>query len=495
MNVSIIGAGLSGLSCGIHLLLKGAQVKIFEKNTTAGGRASVIDEKGFRIDMGPTLVLMPEVMQGIFKAAGKNFEDYIRLVPLDPAYKVFMGDGTTFEMTTDIQKLRAQVSALAPGREKAFERYRQDVRDKFESSRSLFIERNFNSIWDMMTPASFAGALKIRPIGSAFDHAYGYFRDERLAAAFSCQTLYLGDSPFRVPSLYNLLAYLEFTYGIWYPKGGMATIPASLLKLFLDLGGTVQFNSEVSSIVVENGRASGVRLADGTFELSDAVVSNRDVPASYWNFVGETNRPSLPNQKIMKWRLGSSCYLIYLGLKKKIDSLMHHNILLSKDYRRSCRQIFEEGVLPEEPLLYVCSPTRTDPTIAPKGKEIVYVLALAPNLKGKTDWKAEEEDFKRRIFARLEEAGMGIRPEDIELQKTFTPMDFESRYGTFYGNAFGLAPNFFQSAAFRPATRSKDFKGFYHVGASTHPGTGIPMVLTSGRLVAEQVEADLAKSR
>lgn len=490
MNASIIGAGLGGLSCGIHLLKKGFQVKIYEKHSRSGGRVNVIEQNGFKIDMGPTLVLMPEILENVFKTAGKKLSDYIRLRPLDPGYRIFFANGQSFDMTNNPSRMIRQVLEYAPGRERSFYAYRRDVEKKFVHSRRAFIEKNFESFWDMVNWESLIGFFHIRPFGNAYQHVYRFFKNHELAIAFSCQTLYLGQSPFKTPSLYNLLAYLEFTYGIWYPEGGMSQIPKALEKLFIDMGGILQFDSEIESIVVQDRKASGIRLKNGTVELSDAVISNRDLPASYYHFVDSKFRRSVTDKKIRNWHYGSSCVLIYLGLKKRIKGLLHHNILISSNFKRSCQEIFERGVFPEEPLLYVCSPTQTDPSLAPEGKEIVYILALAPNLK---DSNASPEDitsFCERIFRRIKSNGVDIEQKDIELRHVFTPQDFESSYGSFYGNAFGLAPDFFQSACFRPQSKSKDVKGLYHTGASTHPGGGIPMVLTSGRLVAEQVDAD-----
>jgi len=492
MNAAIIGAGLGGLSCAIRLQRAGYDVKIYEKNTRPGGRAAVLEEKGFRIDMGPTLVLMPEVLQSIFTDAGRDLSNYLTLKKLEPGYRIAFADGKEFLMTDDTEKLARQIHDFASDADPAFYRYRQDVKDKFEFSRASFIERNFDSVFDLFTLKSLHSAIKIKPFGSAYGHAYSYFKNHYLAAAFSCQTLYLGDSPFRVPSLYNLLGYLEFTHGVYYPEGGIGRIPEALRDLFLDLGGTIQYGAEVASVAVENGCVTGVRLVDGALELADVVVSNRDIGASYKFHVAPADRKSMPDSKIDKLRYGQSCAMFYLGLNKKVEGLMHHNILLSSDFKKSCHQIFEEGVLPDDPLLYVCSPTKTDPSLAPKGKDIVYILALAPNLKGKVDWAVDLAKFRKRVFERLAKSGVSIDRKDIELERHFTPEDFESRYGSLYGNAFGLGPDFLQSAAFRPSSRSKDVRGLYHVGASTHPGTGMPMVLMSGKLAGDRIQKEMA---
>jgi phytoene desaturase len=268
----------------------------------------------------------------------------------------------------------------------------------------------------------------------------------------------------------------------------MHQVPLALAKLFEELGGEIQCDSEVDSLVIENRTAKGVRLKDGTKELFNLVVSNRDLPGSYRNFVNEKDRARVSNNRIKNWNYGCSAVLFYCGMKKKVKGYQHHNIVLSDDYKKTLREIFDQGILPDDPVLYVCSPTQTDATLAPKGKDIVYVLALAPNLNSHVDWQREVKKFRERVIKRIQKSGFEFNESDIELERVFTPMDFNKRYGTYYGNGFGLAPDFFQSACFRPMTKSKDIKNFYHVGASTHPGGGVPMVITSGRLVAEQIE-------
>lgn len=492
MQVAIIGAGLAGLSCGIHLARQGVRVAIYEKNARIGGRANIVDEKGFRIDMGPTLVLMPQVLEGLFETAGRKLSDYLTLQELDPGYRITFGDGRSIGIRRDKRKMLEEARQFAPVSDAAFAAYVKDVQDKFEYSRGTFIERNFESVLDIVSLESLYSFFKIKPFGNAFDHARRHFKNDELALAFSCQNLYLGQSPLKTPSLYNLLAYIEFTYGVWYPKGGMHQIPLALERLFKELGGEIRLNAEVESLIIENKRAKGLKLKGGTIESADAVVSNRDLPASMMNFVQEAARPQTSDARIKNWHYGSSCILFYLGFRKKLKNVLHHNILLAKDTRTALHEIFEAGVLPKEPLLYVCSPTQTDASLAPAGKDILYVLALAPNLNSGIDWDKELPAFRQRVLERIRQNGIDADEHDIELERVFMPKDFESRYGNFYGNAFGLAPDFFQSACFRPMTKSKDVSRFYHVGASTHPGGGIPMVLTCGRLVADQVKGELS---
>ena len=494
MNISIIGAGLGGLACGIHLLNQGFKVQIFEKNDRVGGRANQIEENGFKIDMGPTLILMPEILDGLFRSVGRSMADYLRLKRIEPAYRIQFSDGKYFDMTTDISKLVSQVREFEPSKANAFDRYRRDVHDKLESSRHSFIERNFDSIFQMVSWDSFKSFLKIKPWGNAYQHAYHYFKNDYLATAFSCQCLYLGQSPHKTPALYNLLAYLEFTYGIWYPLGGLHEIPKALARLFEEMGGVLRLNSPVDKIVVEEGRCRGLKLKDGSLELSDGVVSNRDLPASFYHFVDASQRRTFSNERIEGLNYGCSAFMVYLGLKRKIKGLFHHNIFLNKDLKQSTAEIFNEGRLPQEPLIYACCPTKTDPSLAPEGKEVLYLLSIVPNLTSKVNWSSDLESFRKKVFERLQKNGVAIQEDDIELERHFTPKDFESTYGSFRGTAFGLAPDFFQSAAFRPAIRSKDVEGLYHVGMSTHPGGGVPMVLTSGRLAAEAVRKDFKGS-
>lgn len=493
MKTIIVGAGLAGLSCGIHLAKRGHDVTIFEKNTRIGGRANRVEEAGFKIDMGPTLVLMPEVLEGLFRSCGRNLTDYLTLKKLEPGYRVLFSDGQHFDMTSDLNKLKGEVTRFIPDGLKAFDAYHRDVREKFEASRFTFIEKNFNHWTEMVGLGSAAAFLRIKPWGNAYDHVAGYFKEPHVAAALSCQNLYLGQSPWLTPALYNLLAYVEFTYGVWYPMGGLHTVPQAMAKLLGELGGRIVLGEEVEALEMQNRRAVGIRLKSGAVHRADAVVSNRDLPSSFKKFVPASCRPSVSDARIDRWHVGCSTFMLYLGLKSKLKGLFHHNIILPKNYKRSADQIFLEGRLPEEPMLYVCCPTKSDPSLAPEGGEALYVLAIVPNLSGRVDWASSQEAFRQKILALFLENGVEIREEDIVLERRFTPEDFKSLYGNHLGNAFGLAPDFFQSAAFRPSIKSKDVRGFYHVGASTHPGGGIPMTLTCGRLAAEEIEKNLAR--
>ncbi|MBP9733926.1 MAG: phytoene desaturase, partial [Candidatus Omnitrophica bacterium] len=321
MKINIIGAGLAGLSCGVHLARQGHQVHIWEKNNRIGGRANRVDEAGFKIDMGPTLVLMPEVLEGLFRSAGRSLPDYINLKRLEPGYRILFSDGKHFDMSSDPQAIRAEITKFVPDGLKAFERYVGDVREKFEASRYTFIEKNFNHWAEMVNLESAAAFLRIKPWGNAYDHVAGYFKEPHVAAALSCQNLYLGQSPWLTPALYNLLAYLEFTYGVWYPMGGLHTVPEALAKLFKELGGEITLGAEVEGIQMEKGRAVGIRLKSGELHRSDAVVSNRDLPSSFQKFVPAAARPDVTDKKIDQWHYGCSTFMLYLGMKSRVNGL------------------------------------------------------------------------------------------------------------------------------------------------------------------------------
>lgn len=493
MKITIIGSGLSGLSCGIHLLNQGHQVVMLEKNDRIGGRANQVNDQGYKIDMGPTLVLLPEILNSLFLEVGRNLSDYLTLKKIEPGYVVSFSDGKKFEMSTDIHQLRLQAASFTERGDQLFDKYHDDVRTKFESSRSTFIERDFASLWEMVGLNEMSAALKIKPLGNAYQHLYSIFKDPYLATALSCQALYLGQAPQKTPALYNLLAYSEFTYGVWYPMGGMRQIPLALEKIFKEMGGEIQLNTPVKRITTEAKQVTGVLLENGVRYTSDIVVSNRDLPASYTHFIEEKERPKTTNKKINKWHYGCSTFMIYLGLSKKLKNVLHHNLLVTKDFEHPIGQIFNQGCLPDEPMLYVCCPTKTDPSLAPEGHEVLYILCIVPNLTGKVDWKSDREAFRKLVFKRIQHAGIDLDEADIQMEQQFSPEDFRDLYGTHHGTAFGLAPDFLQSAAFRPSIKSKDIQGLYHVGMSTHPGGGIPMVLTCGKLCANRIRTDLSE--
>jgi phytoene desaturase len=488
----VAGAGLGGLATGIHLARQGWRVTVLERNSRPGGRMSRLDEQGFQIDMGPTLLMMPEVLSGIFHSCGRRVEDYLELRRLEPAYEVRFADGARVTMGTE-PITRESFRRLSPADADALPRLLADMERKYRVGRFRFIERQFNGLGDLLHPTTLGGLARSLPVQSVWRYVARHIRDERLRQALTFQTLYLGTSPYRCPSIYGFLPFIEMRFGVWFPRGGMYAIAAALERLFGELGGTLETGAEVREIEVRHGTARGVRLADGRLLEADAVVSNCDVQTTYSRLLPPGPRRVHTPQRIAARESGCSGYLLYLGVRRVPADWRHHTVLLPPDYPGVMEDLFTRGVLPRHPALYACVPTLSDPTLAPAGHHVLYLLAPVPHLGGRVNWEAEGPAFRRRCLDAVRAAGWEGLEEDVVLERQFTPPDFQRRYGLYRGSAFGLAHTFFQSAYFRPHNRSEEVRGLYLVGASTHPGGGVPIVLTSARLVAETMEQDWAR--
>lgn len=492
----VIGAGLGGLSAAIHLARQGWKVDVIERNSRSGGRMNVIREKGFTIDMGPTMLMMPDVIENTFKACGRDVRDYLHLTRLNPAYTIAWPDGTRLNMGGSIAEMTEHAQAFAPEDAARIPGFIAKMRGKYENARHNFIERSFNNVRDMAHPQTLKGMVKALPLESVYKFVSKNLTNEKLRQAFSFQTLYLGMSPMKCPSIYALLPYIEMEFGVWFPKGGTIALADALEKLLRELGGELHFSLPVDRIELDGKRATGVRTADGKVWNADAVVCNLDVPMAYKTLLPTNVRRKHTDKRIDKHEFGSSGYLLYLGVKSIPSDWNHNMIVLSDDYNQILDDICEKQILPHDPAMHVCTPTRTDPSLAPPGHDVIYVLVPCPNTSANIDWEREAPLLRERVLNKLERSGLPGLRDNIVFEREFTPPEFETLYGCYAGAAYsGLTLGIFQSAYFRPHSRSEDVDALYFVGASTHPGGGVPIVLTSGRLTAEEINASVQKAR
>ncbi len=489
----IIGAGLGGLGTGIHLARQGWDVTLLEQNARPGGRMNRVEEEGFKVDTGPTLLMMPEVIEGIFKSCGRNVDDYVPIRRLDPSYQVRFADGTRLEMG-ELGATQARFGQFNKADAAMFPRLMADMERKYTVGRYKFIERQFNGFQDLLHPTTVTGLVQSLPLESVWNYIARHIQDPRLRQALTFQTLYLGTSPFDCPSIYGFLPWIEMKFGVWFPEGGMYSIAAGLTRLFQELGGRLETGVPVKKVRVRNGAADGVYTADGRCLEADAVVSNCDVQTTYTHLVDPEFRPRNTDERMWKQNTGCSGYLLYLGVKRVPKDWQHHTVVLPNDYEGVMHDLFRKRSLPREPALYACVPTLSDPSLAPDGHHVLYILAPCPHLDAHIDWATAGPEFRRRCIQAVRDAGWDGLEDDIVFERQWTPHDFLTKYGLFRGSAFGLSCTFFQSAYWRPHNRSEDVKNLYLVGASTHPGGGVPIVLTSARLVAEAVQADAEKA-
>ncbi len=487
----IIGAGLGGLSTGIHLARQGWRVQILEKNERSGGRMNQIVEAGFKIDMGPTMLMMPEVVENLFSVCGRDWRDYLDWKRIEPAYRIQWPDGSALDMGENIEQMSSRVAEFAPEDADTFPTVLRKMKAKYENARGTFIENSFNSITAMLRPSVVVGMLKTLPYESVYQFVNRHLKNDKLKQALTFQTLYLGTSPYDCPSIYALLPYIEMEFGVWFPKGGTIAIADALERLFRELGGEIHFNAPAERILLDGKTAVGVRTMDEQSWHADVVISNMDLTTAYLKLLPPEIRRKNTDAKLLKKNYGCSGYLLYLGVKNLECNLPHNTILLSDGYEKLLEDTCKNGVLPEDPAMHICIPTRTDPDLAPAGHDVVYLLVPCANADAKIDWSTEIPKLRNRVLDKLEKMVMPNLRQKIVFEQEFTPPMFTELYGCHAGAAYGgLTPDFFQSAYFRPHSRCKDVKNLYFVGSSTHPGGGVPIVMTAGRLVAEEVTAN-----
>ena len=477
----VVGAGLGGLSAAIRLRLQGRRVTVVERLPHVGGRANVWEAEGFKFDTGPTLLLMVEHLRAVFEAAGKRLEDYLDLVQLDPNYRVHFADGSALTLSSKLNTLLAEVERIEPGAGGPLLRFLAATGELYRIGMRDFVERNFTTPTSFFSLQNLGLLFKAQVATKLYKLVSRYFKDERLRRAFSFQSMYLGLSPYDSPAIYALLPYTEMAGGLFFPKGGMHAVPDALARLARDLGVVIRLGEEVSEVTRVGDRATGVALADGQRLSGDLVVVNADLPLAYKRLLGEPH----PGDARFSYTCGA--YLMFLGVNRPYPALLHHNLVVPDDLKACMDDIFHHQRVPADPAFYVCNPSKTDPTLAPPGCENLYVLVPVPHEVEGLDWAAAGPALRERMYARLEAFGLHDLRHHVVAEKILTPREFRLDLRCEAGAAFGLAHGMDQVGWLRPHNRHASIENLYFVGASTHPGTGVPMVLISGKLVAERV--------
>jgi phytoene desaturase len=485
----VVGAGLGGLSTAIRLQHAGWQVTVLEKNHQVGGRCRTVQQDEFVFDAGPTLLLMPDVLHSLFRSVGRELDDYLELLRCRPNYRLTFGDGSRLDVSSDMDSMSDQLDAIEPGSGDSLRRYLADAGYKYRVARKRFVERNFRHWSEFLTLQNLYFMQKTHTLRNLDSHVRSYFRDPRLALAFTFQTMYLGLAPHDAPSVYSLLPYTEMVEGIWHPRGGMGRISEVLLDLATELGAAVETSVEVSRVTSQGRRVTGVETLDGRLVAGDVLVMNADLPYAYRHLLpGDRSRRSV--RRLNKLDYGSSAFLLYLGLDRRYPDLVHHNAFLSTDPTENFDAIFRRKELPVDPSIYVCAAGRTDPSMAPVEKDALYVLVPVSALNGNIRWERDAGAFRDRILDKLESSGLSDLREHIVSERVFTPEDFATTYNTARGNAFGISHGFWQIGYMRPGNKASELDNLYFVGASTVPGGGVPMVVIGSKLVAERVRED-----
>jgi len=494
-RVAVVGAGMGGLAAAIRLCVKGFEVEVFEKNEQPGGRLGRLREGGFTFDTGPTLLLMTDVYRDLFAAAGRSLDEEIDLIPIDPNYQVYFGDGDSIKVSTSLPALIPELERIEPGVTPRFYRFMESACYKYRLGRSEFVERDFDRAGDFFGPRNLRLLFKTKAVSNYHRSISKYFKTEKLRQTFSFQTMYLGLSPYQAPAVYALLPYTELAEdGLWYPRGGMYELVEALVRLARDLGVKIELNSAVEEITIAGDRARGVRV-NGEELRADAVLANADLPYVYRSLL-----PPSAAARDFRWKLRkrnrllytASAFMLYLGLDRELDHMSHHNVYLSARYKENFEQIFDERRLPDDPSFYTNVPSRTNKDAAPQGMEALYVLVPTPHLNDNVDWSREGTPFKECVYDLLEKkAGIKDIRQHVVYEKIKTPLDWLVDYNLEEGAAFGIGHGIFQVGYFRPPMNSKTFRNVYFVGASTRPGTGVPLVTIGANLAADRIGRDL----
>lgn len=491
-KVIVIGAGVAGLTAAIRLQKEGYDVTIYEKLDRPGGKMHQIKEQGFTFDVGPTIVMMPDVYREVFQFAGVDPDDYIPMEQIEPMIQLYFADGEPLQLTNNLVELTQSLERISPEDAEGYFAFLADIYKRYQIAMDAFLTRSFRSWRDFYNPKSLWQGLRLRTFGDAYSSISKFVKDDRLRKSFAFQTLYIGISPYQGPSLYTIIPMIELLYGIHYMKGGMYTMSKGLERLFKELGGTIHYNTPVEEILIENKEATGV-VVNGQAISADAVVCDADFPYAMKHLIpNESDRGKYTDKKIDKMEYSCSCLLFYFGLDKKYADSALHNIYFADDFQANIDALFEDGKLPEDPSFYLYRPSLVDDSMAPQDHESLYVLVPVPELSKFNDWSETTiQSYRQHIIDLIEEKTVfSDLSEHIAYENCYTPEMFRDHFNAYNGATFGLKPTLFQSNYWRPHNKFDYADRLYFCGSSTHPGAGVPIVIQSAKLAVEELLRD-----
>jgi diapolycopene oxygenase len=499
-TVGIIGGGLGGLAAACVLAARGHRVTIFERNEWLGGKAAVLAENGFHFDMGPTILLMPSVLQRIFAEAGCRVEDELDLVRLDPQWRSFFSDGSTLDLVADTEAMSAALSNFAAGeRANGYREFMRRSERLHSISQRYFFWRPIGGLRDMIElgatfrPSLLWDLMAMSPGKTVARVVRDHFLDPKVAQMLDHFTQYVGSAPDASPAVLCGIGHMQTEEGVWYPRGGTGEIPKALTKLAYSLGVEIRCDTLVEKIITSRRRVRGLRLQGGEIVNLDAVVSNSDAVRTYWQLLGSEHARAFARRR--RYEPACSGVVLYLGLKQRYEHLLHHNFVFSADPKEEFATIYGKGEPAPDPTCYVCSPAVTDPSVAPPGGDALYVLVHTPYLRPDQDWTKIFPRYRQTILDKLKQtAGLEDIESRIVVERHMTPQDIDQRYAVLNGAIYGLASHGRFLGAFKPSNRCPDVKGLYLAGGAAHPGPGMPMVLMSGWIAADALDRDAGNS-
>jgi phytoene desaturase len=485
-KIVIIGAGIGGLGAAGLFARKGYRVTVVEKNANLGGRANIFETNGFKFDMGPSWYLAPDIFEHFFNLMGERVENHLDLVKLSPSYRIFFrNNGNPLDINSIIDIDAATFDAIVPGAGEKLRAYLKQSEYQYEVATQHFMFKNYDRIWDFFNKRVMTEGQKLSVFSTMHKFVTKFFASKKLQQVMEYTMVFLGTSPYEAPALYNLMSHMDFNQGVFYPQGGFYELIKALARIAEKNGATLRANSPVEKIILHDGKATGVRLESGEVIDADMVISNADMWFTETHLLAKDHQ----THKEKYWRkrtMAPSAFIMYLGVREKLPSLIHHNLLFSEDWRKNFDDIYKDPRLPDEPSLYVCAPSVTDPSVAPEGKENLFVLVpIASGLEISED---EKERYADRVLGLIEkEMGVPDLRKKIEYKRVYTVENFASDYNSYKGSALGLAHTLRQTAIFRPKNKSKKVENLFYVGAGTNPGIGTQICLISAELAYKRV--------
>ncbi|MEM1404990.1 MAG: phytoene desaturase [Pseudomonadota bacterium] len=481
----VIGSGFGGLAAAIRLSVRGYRVTVLERQGTPGGRASVFRQDGFVFDAGPTIITAPFLLEELWELCGRRFQDDVDIRPMAPFFRLRFDDGTHFDYSGDADAMRAQIEKIAPEDVDGYNRFLKASEKAYHLGYEQLGVIPFTHLRDMLKVIP--EMLRMQGLRSLHSLVRSHVKSPKLQTVLSFHPLLIGGNPYSVTAVYALISYLEQQHGVYSAMGGTGALVEGMVKLMESQGVQLRCNAEVDEILVNEGRATGVRLASGEVIASNIVVSNADSAWTYRHLLRPENRRHWTDRKIERSKFSSGLFVWYFGTSRRFEEVPQHSVLLGPRYKGLLDDIFKKQHLADDFSLYLHRPTELDPSLAPEGCDTFYALAPVPHLGSGTDWEAKAESFRRAIEQRLAETVLPGLSDCVVSSMVMTPQDFESRLLAFRGCAFSFEPTLLQSAWFRPHNVSEDVEGLYLVGAGTHPGAGIPGVITSAKVLDQVV--------
>ncbi|MCG5466979.1 phytoene desaturase family protein [Micromonospora sp. NPDC053740] len=482
-RVVVVGAGLGGLACALHLAGSGRQVTVLEREPVPGGRAGRLGVDGYEFDTGPTVLTMPDLIAEALGAVGEELHDWLDLTPLDPAYRAYYPDGSTLDVLTDTTRMAAEISRVCGPREAdGYLRFVEYARELWRLERTDFIERNLDAPSDLIT----GNLLKLLS-GGAFRRLQTkinqFFRDPRTQRIFSFQAMYAGLAPHDALAIYAVIAYLDSVAGVYFPRGGIHAVSRAMAGAAEKHGVQIRYDTTVTRVETVNGRATGVLTADGDLVPADVVVLNPDLPVAYRDLL-----PAAPQRRLT---YSPSCVVLHVGSRQAYAKIAHHNIHFGRAWKGTFDEVIRRGELMTDPSLLVTNPSRTDPAVAPPDRHTYYVLAPVPNLhRAPFEWRGDlTQRYTDQLIGTLEGRGYVGFGDGVEVLRAITPAEWEEQ-GMAAGTPFAAAHTLFQTGPFRPSNLHRDLSNVVFVGSGTQPGVGVPMVLISGKLAAGRITGE-----